>query len=48
MALDFSPLMHKGKGGGIISDFEIIYVVILIATLVLAAIEFGCNINNRK
>ena len=30
------------------SDFEIIYVVILIATLVLAAIEFSCNINNRK
>ena len=41
-------MLYKSKGGGIMSDFEIIYVVILIATLVLAAIEFGCNINNRK
>lgn len=49
MALGFSPLMHnKSKGGEIMSDFEIISVVIMIASLVLKAIQFGRNFHNRK
>ena len=30
------------------SDFEIIHFVILVATLVLAAVDFGRNSNNRN
>ena len=49
MALGFSPLMlNKSKGGEIMSDFEIISVVVMIASLVLKAIQFGRNSNNRK
>ena len=49
MALGFSPLtLNKSKGGEIMSDFEIISVVIMIASLVLKAIQFGRNFHNRK
>ncbi|MCI5662646.1 MAG: hypothetical protein MR371_10470 [Clostridia bacterium] len=49
MALGFSPLMlNKSKGGEIMSDFEIIYLVIMIASLVLQAIQFGCCSKNKK
>lgn len=49
MALGFSPLMHnKSKGGEIMTDFEILYLVIMIASLVLKAIQFGRNSNNKK
>ena len=48
MALGFSPLNTKVEGGEIMSDFEIISVVIMIASLVLKAIQFGRNSNNKK
>ncbi len=49
MALGFSPLtLNKSKGGEIMSDFEIISVVIMIASLVLKAIQFGRNSRNKK
>lgn len=49
MALGFSPLTHnKSRGGEIMSDFEIISVVIMIASLVLKAIQFGRNSNDKK
>ena len=49
MALGFSPLMHnKSRGGEIMSDFEIISVVVMIASLVLKAIQFGRNSHNKK
>lgn len=49
MALGFSPLMlNKSKGGEIMSDFEIISVVVMIASLVLKAIQFGRNSHNKK
>lgn len=49
MALGFLPLMlTKAKGGDTMSDFEIIHLVILVATLVLAAVDFGRNSNNRN
>ena len=49
MALGFSPLtLYKSKGGEIMTDFEIISVVIMIASLVLKAISFGRDIGNKK
>ena len=49
MALGFSPLtLNKSKGDEIMSDFEIISVVIMIAYLVLKAIQFGRNSRNKK
>ena len=49
MALGFSPLtLYKSKVGEIMTDFEIISVVIMIASLVLKAIQFGRNSNNKK
>ena len=49
MALGFSPLtLNKSKGGEIMSDFEIISVVIMIASLVLTAIKFGCDLSRKK
>ena len=48
MALGFSPLNTKVEGGEIISDFEIISVVILIVSLVLKAIKFGRDDNDKK
>ena len=48
MALGFSPLNTKVEGGEIMSDFEIISVVIMIASLVLKAIKFGRDTKNRK
>ena len=48
MALGFSPLNTKVEGGEIMSDFEIISVVIMIASLVLKAIQFGRNSNDKK
>ena len=48
MALGFSPLNTKVEGGEIMSDFEIISVVIMIASLVLKAISFGRDIGNKK
>ena len=49
MALGFSPLtLNKSKGGEIMSDFEIISVVIMIASLVLKAIQFGRSSKNKK
>ncbi len=49
MALGFSPLMlNKSKGSEIMSDFEIISVVVMIASLVLKAIQFRRNSNNKN
>ena len=48
MALGFSPLNTKVEGGEIMSDFEIISLVIMIASLVLKAIQFGRNSHNKK
>lgn len=30
------------------SDFEIVSVVIMVASLVLKAIKFGCDMNDKK
>ena len=49
MALGFSPLMlNKSEGGEIMTDFEIISVVVMIAFLVLKAISFGRSLNKKK
>ena len=49
MALGFSPLMlNKSRGGEIMTDFEILYLVIMIASLVLKAIQFGRGSKNKK
>ena len=49
MALGFSPLTrNKSEGGEIMTDFEILYLVIMIASLVLKAIQFGRNSRNKK
>ena len=49
MALGFSPLtLNKSRGGEIMTDFEILYLVIMIASLVLNAIQLGRNSNNKK
>ena len=49
MALGFSPLMlNKSKGGEIMSDFEILYLVIMIASLVLQAIQFSRSSKSKK
>ena len=48
MALGFSPLNTKVRGGEIMSDFEIISVVIMIASLVLKAIKFGRDMKDKK
>ena len=48
MALGFSPLNTKVEGGEIMSDFEIISVVIMVISLVLKSIKFGRDDNNKK
>ena len=48
MALGFSPLNTKVEGGEIMSDFEIISVVIMIASLVLKTIKFGRDMKDKK
>ena len=49
MALGFSPLMlNNSKGGEIMTDFEMLYLVIMIASLVLKAIQLGRSSNNKK
>ena len=48
MALGFSPLNTKVEGGEIMSDFEIVSVVIMVASLVLKAIKFGRDMNDKK
>ena len=48
MALGFSPLNTKVEGGEIMSDYEIIHLVIMIASLVLKAIKFGRDTKNKK
>ena len=48
MALGFSPLNTKVEGGEIMSDFEIISAVVMIISLVLKAIKFGRDGNNKK
>ena len=49
MALGFSPLtLNKSRGGEIMTDFEILYLVIMIASLVLKAIQFGRGSKNKK
>ena len=48
MALGFSPLNTKVEGGEIMSDFEIISVVIMTISLVLKAIKFGRDDNDKK
>ena len=48
MALGFSPLNTKVEGGEIMSDFEIVSVVIMVASLVLKAIQFGRDMNDKK
>ena len=48
MALGFSPLDTKVERGEIMTDFEIIFVVIMTISLVLKAIKFGRVDNNKK
>ena len=48
MELGFSPLNTKVEGGEIMSDFEIISVVIMTISLVLKAIKFGRDDNDKK
>ena len=48
MALGSSPLNTKVEGGEIMTDFEIISVVIMVASLVLKAIKFGRDDNDKK
>ena len=49
MALGFSPLtLNESKGGEIMSDYEIIHLVIMIASLVLTAIKFGRDIKRQE
>ena len=49
MALGFSPLtLNKSKGGEIMSDFEILYLVMMIASLVLQAVQLGRSSKNKK
>ena len=48
MALGFSPLDTKVEGGEIMTDFEIISVVIMTISLVLKAIKFGRDDNDKK
>ena len=49
MALGFSPLtLYKSEGGEIMTDFEIISVVSMVASLVLKAISFGRSLNKKK
>ena len=48
MALGFSPLNTKVEGGGIMSDYEILSLVIMILSLVLKAIQFGRDSKNKK
>ena len=49
MALGFSPLtLNKSRGGEIMTDFEIISVVIMTISLVLKAIKFGRDDNDKK
>ena len=48
MALGFSPLNTKVERGEIMTDFEIISVVIMVASLVLKAIKFGRDDNDKK
>ena len=49
MALGFSPLtLNKSEGGEIMTDFEIISVVIMVASLVLKEIQFGRSLNKKK
>ena len=48
MALGFSPLNTKVRGGEIMSDFEIISAVVMILSLVLKAIKFGRELNRKK
>ena len=48
MALGFSPLNTKVEGGEIMTDFEILSLVIMIASLVLNAIKFGRGGKGKK
>ena len=48
MALGFSPLNTKVRGGEIMSDYEIISAVVMIISLVLKAIKFGRELNRKK
>ena len=48
MALGFSPLNTKVEGGEIMSDYEILSLVIMILSLVLKAIQFGRDSKNKK
>mgnify|MGYP000175750551 CR=1 FL=1 len=48
MALGFSPLNTKVEGGEIMSDFERLYLVIMIISLVLAAIQIGRDGKDKK
>lgn len=50
MALGFSPLMHhESKGGEIMmTAFETISTIVMIASLVLTAIKFGRDTANKK
>ena len=44
----FTSDAYQGKGGEIMTDFEIFSVVIMIASLVLKAIQFGRGLNKKK
>ena len=49
MALGFQPpMLYKSKGGGIMSDYEIIDIVTTILSLVMTAIILGCKISDKK
>ena len=49
MALGFSPLtLYTGKGGEIMTDFEIFSMVAMIFSLVLRAFQLGRSFGNGK
>ena len=50
MALGFSTsyTLQKCKGGGIMSDYEMLSLVCVIISLVLIAIDLGRNIGNSN
>jgi hypothetical protein len=50
MALGFSTsyTLQKCKGGGVMSDYEMLSLVCVIISLVLIAIDLGRNIGNSN
>lgn len=41
-------MYNESKGGEIMTDFEIVYLIVLIPSLVLQSILLGYTIKNKK